>query len=159
MIDIPLGLRQALETGDCVLFIGAGIGAHLLDHDGSPAPTAAALAEELVDRFSIATDDVSNLAKIATIVELRKGRAELEGYLSERLVGLEPDDNFRWLSTLRWKAIYTTNYDFGIKRAYEINPNPPQNPFILSESSNLVAHDPRFEVPIIHLHGTLFGAR
>jgi predicted Zn-dependent protease len=159
MIDIPLGLRQALESGDCVLFIGAGIGEHLIDGDGSPAPNAAMLAEELVDRFSIATDDVSNLAKIATVVELRKGRAELEGYLSERLAALEPDDKLRWLFTLRWRAIYTTNYDNGIKRAYELNANPPQNPIILSATSDLIAHDPRFEVPIIHLHGALFGIR
>jgi len=82
MVDIPLGLRHSLESGQCVLFLGAGIGEHLLNSDGSPAPNAAMLAEELVDQFSIDTTDVSNLPKIATIIELRKGRAELETYLT-----------------------------------------------------------------------------
>ncbi len=157
MIDLPLGLRDALESGQCVLFIGAGIGEHLIDRDGSPAPNAAMLAEELVDQFSIDTVDISNLSKIATVVELRKGRAELEGYLSKRLAFLEPDEQFRWLFTRRWKAIYTTNYDNSIKRAYELIATPPQTPVIFSATSDLVAHDTQFEVPIFHLHGTLFG--
>lgn len=159
MTDLPLGLRHALEAGECVLFIGAGIGAHLLDTDGSSAPTAAMLAEELVDTFGIDTTEVSDLTKIATIVELRKGRPELEGYLSKRLNGLQPDETLKWLFTRRWKAIYTTNYDMGIERAYELIPNPPQKPIAITATSDLVAHDTRFEVPIIHLHGTLYGEK
>lgn len=28
-MELPLGVRRALESGDCVLFVGAGIGSHL----------------------------------------------------------------------------------------------------------------------------------
>ena len=157
MIDIPLGLRDALELGNCVLFLGAGIGEHLTDSDGYPAPNGAMLAEELVDEFSIDTTDVSNLAKIATIVEIRKGRAELEAYISKRLSSLQPDEQLKWLFTRRWRAIYTTNYDRGIERAYELLSDPPQKPVVISSTSDLVTHDTQFEVPVFHLHGTLFG--
>jgi hypothetical protein len=83
MIDLPLGLRHSLESGECVLFIGAGIGWHLLDAKGDPAPTAAALAEALVDEFGIDTTEVSNLSKIASIIEIRRGRAELKRKLTD----------------------------------------------------------------------------
>ena len=41
MITLPLGLRQALESGDCVLFVGAGVGTHFKNSDGSQAPDGA----------------------------------------------------------------------------------------------------------------------
>jgi hypothetical protein len=48
---LPLGLRQALESGQCVLFVGAGVGEHLLASDGKCAPDANTLATELADCF------------------------------------------------------------------------------------------------------------
>lgn len=84
MITLPLGLRHALETGNCVLFLGAGIGRHLKNSEGVPTPTAQELAGELADKFSIDTNN-SDLAKIAAIVEIRYGRKELETFLQQRL--------------------------------------------------------------------------
>jgi hypothetical protein len=156
MIEIPLGLRTALESGNCVLFLGAGIGQHARTLDDQPAPGSAALAKELAAEFSIEGDDVSDLSRIAGIVELRRGRPELEGFLTKRLSGLDPDETLRWLFTLRWAAIFTTNYDRIIERAYELISDPPQKPVTLTMTSDLVRHDPRFEVPICHIHGALF---
>src|SRR5688500_4232425 len=53
MLDFPLGLRHALEAGECVLFLGAGIGGHLRDRSGNPTPDAATLASEIAQYFSI----------------------------------------------------------------------------------------------------------
>lgn len=152
---LPLGLRYSLEAGECVLFIGAGIGSHLKGPNGQPAPDASSLAKELAEAFSIDTTNYE-LSKISQIVQLRKGRTELESFIRKRLGSLEPDENFRWLFTLRWKAIFTTNYDGSIQRAYDINPTPLQRPITISSTSDLVEFDRRFEVPIYHLHGTVF---
>lgn len=156
MIDLPLGLQQSIETGQCVLFLGAGVGFHLSDSFGDRAPLAGELAEELADHFGIDADDSNDLTQIATVVELRKGRAELETYIKKRLSNLEPDEIFKWLFTLRWRAIFTTNYDNGIQRAYDLLPNPPQRPIVITSTPNLRQCDPRFEVPVYHLHGSLF---
>ena len=88
MIELPLGLRHALESGECVLFVGAGIGEHLLNQDGT-APDACLLAKELAEEFSIKVDDEYDLAKIAEVVELRKGRAKLIAFLRKRLADLD----------------------------------------------------------------------
>ncbi len=155
--DIPLGLRQALESGDCVLFVGAGIGCHL-SRDGEEAPTGKALASELAEHFKLDFGDVTDLAKISQIVEIRKGRTELETYLAKRLCGLDPDEALCWLCTMRWKAIFTTNYDDGIERAYARTAEPPQTPVPVASTSQLAAFDRRFQVPIYYLHGRLCGA-
>ncbi len=62
-----------------------------------------------------------------------------------------------WLSTRPWRAIFTTNYDNGIERAFEINPNTIQNPVIATVTADVGTINPMIEVPVYHLHGALFG--
>lgn len=157
-LELPLGLRQALESGDCVLFVGAGIAFHQHGPDGKQAPDGWGLAKELADFFSIEMEELKPLAKVSQIVQLRKGRAELEACLKKRLADLTPDETLIWLSSRRWKAIFTTNYDNGIQRCYELNPQPIQTPITITRTSELVPFDTRVQVPIYHLHGSLFGS-
>jgi tetratricopeptide (TPR) repeat protein len=154
---LPLGLRQALESGQCVLFVGAGVGGHLHAADGTSAPDAVALASEMAHHFSIDPGSTPDLAKVAQLVQIRKGRPELETFLRKRLADLEPDETLRWLFSLRWRAIFTTNYDSGIQRSYALNPNPVQNPVTISKTADLTQFETRIQVPIFHLHGNLFG--
>jgi len=156
MANLPLGLRQVLESGDCVLFVGAGIGGHLRKPDGSVAPDGETLARECCARFDI-TPESSDLSKVAQLVEIRKSRIDLEAFLKKRLSDLEPDDTFRWLTTFRWRAVFTTNYDRALIRAYEQNPDAPQIPVPMSVTSELEYTNPQVQVPIFYLHGTLFG--
>ena len=157
MLEIPLGLKSALESGQCVLFIGAGIGGHLFDQEGNPAPKGAELANELAEKFGIESDDVSDLRKISQIVEIRHGRSELDGFIRKRLSVLTPDEHLLQLFKVRWKSIYTTNYDDGIQKAYSLISEPLQQPVTISTTPDLKHYDTRFEVPVYHLHGTLFG--
>jgi len=151
---IPLGLKTALESGDCVLFLGAGIGNHTLDPSGKAAPNGAALARELVAHFDIDTT-VDNLAKISQVVEDRRGREALEEFIRKRFANLTPDTNLRWLLARRWQAIFTTNYDTAIERAYELNAKPVQRAVSISAINEIGAFDPRLDVPIFHLHGSI----
>jgi tetratricopeptide (TPR) repeat protein len=138
------------------LFLGAGIGFNLLDPQGEFAPTAARLAKDLAQHFGIETDS-TDLVQISSIVQLRQGRQELENFIRRRLSNLEPDPALQWVATMRWGAIFTTNYDYGIERAYELVSTVRQRPITITKTSELVDTDPRIEVPIYHLHGTLFG--
>ncbi len=155
-ISIPLGLKTAIESGNCVLFIGAGIGYHMKGSDGHPIPDGPALAKELAIHFKIATDS-EDLTKVSQVVALRRSRADLDDYLRKRLANVEPDEHVQWLTTNRWRAIYTTNYDFGIERAYQHNPSPLQTPVSISATQDITEYDLRFQVPIFHIHGALFG--
>jgi len=42
MITLPIGLQHALESGECVLFVGAGIGEHLKCPSGDHLPSSGA---------------------------------------------------------------------------------------------------------------------
>jgi tetratricopeptide (TPR) repeat protein len=155
--ELPFGLRQAIDSGTCVLFLGAGIGQHLLDGEGKSAPTGWELAEEIAQQFKIESSSELDLARASQIAELRKGRSELEAFLRSRLGGLGPDDKLKWLFSFHWKAIYTTNYDDGIEKAYELLAEPQQNPVSINVTEDIQPIDPRFDVPIYHLHGKFSG--
>jgi len=154
---IPLGLKNALESGQAVLFLGAGIGYNALDASGNKMPDGRRLAVEMAEAFGIDAGGSSDLAKVSEIVELRKGRAELTAFLSGRLAAFEPDESLRWLLGLTWRAIFTTNYDGVIERAYELAPKPLQTPVTMSSTAEVVSYDPKFQVPVYHIHGALFG--
>lgn len=153
---LPLGLRQVLESESGVLFLGAGIGHNALDDAGRMMPDAHQLAQELCREFGIDASADVDLAKAAQIVDLRKGRAELLAFLTKRLKDFKPDESLCWLLSRPWRAIFTTNYDHVIQRAYELNPNPVQTPVTISSVGELVDYDPRFQVPVYHLHGAVF---
>lgn len=157
-MDLPLGLVSALESGECVLFLGSGVGYNMLRPDGSTMPDGGALAESLAKKFDIEVGDDADLSQVAQIVELRRDRARLIGHLDRELSGFEPDENLLWLASLTWRAIFTTNYDGGMERAYELVTNPTQSPVVISTNSETKSWDPRFEVPIFHLHGSLSSA-
>lgn len=140
-----------------MLFVGAGIGSYVRDEQGRAAPNAQELARRLADHFKIDTEENFDIARTAEIVELRNGRKELEAFLKEQLSKLEPEPPLRWLATLRWRAIFTTNYDYAIERAYELTTKPCQNPVSFSITPELRQISPPFDVPIYHLHGTFFS--
>jgi len=98
------------------------------------------------------------LYKISQIVEIRHGRTELETYVKNCLSDLKPDDYFNWIPTIKWKAIYTTNYDNSIQKSYDLLSKPPQSYISITYTSDLKNYDLRFQVPIFHLHGSLFSA-
>lgn len=155
MDEIPIALRNGLESGNCVLFVGAGVGHHCRTASGESLPMAKELAALLNAEFNLGVPDILDLTKIARLVEIREGRKELVTALAARMADVVPDEVLRWLFTLTWKAIFTTNYDNAIEKSYELNPSPTQTPVSICRSSDFRDFDPRFEVPIYHLHGCL----
>ena len=156
MMSLPLALKAAIESGQCVLFVGSGIGACASDPAGKPAPAARQLATELATQFAIDVSGMPDLERVAQVVEIRKGRAELLAFLTGRFANLEPDENLRWLFSVYWRAIFTTNYDRIIQRAYELNDSIKQQPITISATSDLVTTLDPLQIPIYHLHGCLF---
>jgi len=156
-VIVPLELRRALESGNCVLFVGAGLKEHVLDKMGKSAPDGQELARRLADHFGIDASGEYDLAVVSEIVEIRVGRSELVAFIKSQLSDLRPDSLFQWLTTIRWKAIFTTNYDNALEAAYELNPNQPRKAIPFGSTPDLFGIDPRLEIPIYHLCGRISG--
>lgn len=153
---LPLGLRQALERGNCVLFLGAGVGCHYTRPDGTSAPDGPKLAQDLIDHFKLGIP-VADLPRVSQYAELRSSRANLDAFVKKALANLKPDEHIQWLTTFRWRSIFTTNYDMGLECAYELNLNPPQNPVPIAVTSDMRYTDNLVDVPVFHLHGSPYS--
>ncbi len=153
---LPLGLRQALERGSCVLFLGAGIGGHYTRPDGTPAPDGAKLAEDLITKFNLGIA-ATDLPRVSQYAEMKSSRTNLDAFVRKALERLEPDEHIQWLTTFRWRSIFTTNYDMGLERAYRLNPEPPQNPVPVAVTADLRYTDTLIDVPVFHLHGSPYS--
>jgi len=78
-----------------------------------------------------------SLSQVSMLAELRASRAELDAYIKKVFQDLQPDETIQWLTTFRWRAIFTTNYDMGLERAFALNSKPLQNPLSISATSDL----------------------
>lgn len=150
-----MGLTSALESGNCVLFVGAGAGYEMTNSSGEPAPAGDELAIRIATHFGIDRDGITDLAAISQLAENRHGRSKLIAFVDKQLADLRPSEHLQWLQSLTWKAIFTTNYDDAIERCYDLIPNPTQKPISIASNSEATSWDPRFEVPVFHLHGRL----
>lgn len=156
-MDIPFPLKQALENGSCVLFIGAGMGYHMLDPEGNTIPDATRLAKMLAEKFDVPTSGDYDLAKISQYVEVKKkGRQELVAFIQGCLAQATPDKYMMWIPSIKWRAIFTTNYDNTIQKAFDLHESPIQNYVTITRSTGIKHFNSDFEVPIFHLHGALF---
>jgi tetratricopeptide (TPR) repeat protein len=145
-----------LERGSCVLFLGAGIGGHYTRPDGTPAPDGTKLSEDLIAHFKLGIT-ATDLPRVSQYAELKNSRAALDEFVRKALDKLEPDEQIQWLTTFRWRSIFTTNYDMGLERAYRLNPKPPQNPIPVAVTADLRYTDTLVDVPVFHLHGSPYS--
>lgn len=156
-MDIPIDLKIALETGNCVLFVGAGMGYNMIDSDDNCMPDGKKLAKMIADNFSLPNSEEYSLTDVASYVEIKKnGRKDLTNYIRSILVHAMPDVSMKWIPSIRWKAIYTTNYDETIQKAYDACKAPAQEYKTITHITEYDDFDNTHIVPIIHLHGSLF---
>ncbi len=147
-------LLQSIRSGNCVLFIGAGLGHHLNNHDGATCPDGATLSKQLSAEFNL-DNEIEDLSVSSALVEIRKSRGALLDYLRKRLLAYEPDETYRWLSTVRWKAIYTTNFDDGLLSAYHKSGNAAQNIVPIYATADFKDFSYFTDVPVYFIHGCL----
>ena len=155
MIDLPLGLEGALQTGNVVLFLGSGTGHYMVNDMGETMPDGRELARLLAENLKLDISDNSSLSKVAQLAEIRVGRGKMIRAIRELFDGYEPNEDVRWLLSLTWKAIFTTNYDDYIEQCYRMSATGLQNPVVMTTNSEVRGWLPTHEVPLVHLHGAL----
>ena len=107
-------LLQSIRSHNCVLFLGAGMGYYLRNQNGETCPDGESLTKKLCNEFNLDNNTVEDLSIASELVEIRKNRGTLLDFLRKQLLDFYPDENYLWLSTISWRAIYTTNFDDGL---------------------------------------------
>lgn len=113
-MNIPESLINKILGGKCVLFLGAG----------ATKNSGGALGNELGKYIYDELGDIGinykdNLARYTQTLVNAGYRDELEKIVRKRFASLNPNVKFSMISDIPWKAIYTTNYDDLVEKAYK----------------------------------------
>jgi hypothetical protein len=150
-------LGALVQSGEAILFTGAGFSREARDRAGRPLPTSAEMAEELWSMlFDDGPYDGSALSDLFDVA-LRRVPGEVADYLRARLiVGDDPlPQHLRTWFAAPWRRIYTLNVDdleCAVARQFPL-PRP------LRSWACRPPHDeaPGPELEVVHLNGTVAG--
>jgi len=117
-ISLPAHTIERIARGEAVLFLGSGASFSARTPDGKPAPTSATLRDAMCDAYLGGEAKDRSLANVGDLVKATVGIIEMQRFISDLLEPLQPTNAHRLLPKFRWKAIFTTNYDLTIERAY-----------------------------------------
>lgn len=115
-------IQEAIRTiidGEALLFTGSGFSAGAKKANGDWLCTARTLAHKLLDECGFEKDEyVDDLGQASEIYKGEKGAAGLVDFIKEEFTATELTNEQRFLATLPWFRIYTTNYDNVLQKAW-----------------------------------------
>jgi adenine C2-methylase RlmN of 23S rRNA A2503 and tRNA A37 len=137
--------------GNAVLFLGAGVSTTVWN--------TRELTNALAAKLELSPEQTrsSTLQQVVELYEAANRRDEVHKMVSTTLLNSSYPDDFRLLANFPWRAIYTTNYDCFVERAYEDarrNGDTPYSLIPLVDCRSFQSFSPsRSTIPLYKLHG------
>jgi tetratricopeptide (TPR) repeat protein len=155
--NLPGWIVDKIQSGDAVLFLGAGAIKGAVGRNGSSALSANELKDKLSDRFLSGKQKDKSLVQVADYAKYESSIPEVQCFIKSLFEELEPADFHFIIPTFRWRAIITTNYDLVIERTYDKSRDRLQNLAVIIRDGDKFldkTRDPR-TVPYLKLHGCI----
>jgi hypothetical protein len=118
-IQLPQNLVDAVREQRAVLFLGSGASMGAVDASGTAMPGVRLLTQSIADKFLSPKFAKEELMVAAELAVSEAGSSRVNQWLVETFEAFEPTDAHLKLSSFRWKAIATTNYDVLLEKAYD----------------------------------------
>ena len=144
-----------ISAGQCILFVGAGLTQSCEDDRGIKGPSATELARLVSTRFLGRNEVQDNLSLAADYSLAFHTKYDVASFIRGQLGGLKPSPAALTIPQMPWKAIYTTNYDLVIEKAYEAVGNPIQLVQPIYSNLTPLSSLPDGSIPIYKLHGCI----
>lgn len=151
---VPAKLIEEVKKGRVVLFLGSGAlyGATLPERK---IPLGNDLRDLICDEFLNDNFKSENLAHVAAMAISQTSLFKVQDFIKEYFDGLKPALFHEKLPLFKWRAIFTTNYDFLIELVYsQVDEKIQDINIILSNEDGIdetrVTTD---KVPYLKLHG------
>ena len=148
-------LVDRISVGQCILFVGAGLTQSCKDDRGSKGPSATQLARLVSARFLGQNEIQDNLSDAADYSLVFNSKYDIDSYVRGQLDGLRPSPAALTIPLMPWKAIYTTNYDVVVEKAYEAVDSPIQLVRPIYSNLTPLSALPDGTIPLYKLHGCI----
>lgn len=153
---LPSAIKQAIESGEAILFLGSGASFDALLGGVKKRIYANTLRDLLSDKFLDGAHKENNLMTVADYCRAESSLLKVQKFINETFRDLYPANFHEIIPTFRWRAIVTTNYDLVVERAYENCKSPLQKLVPVSKDGELQdALEQQNTVPYIKIHGSI----
>lgn len=147
-------LIEAVLDQRVALFLGAGASREAKDARGNEIPTGPQLAAQIAERFLDGQFKDSDFRIVYEFACSHRGGRIVQQFIHDVLREYEPAPHHMLLPTFGWVAIFTTNYDLIVERAYDRQKNRVQTVKSLAtdeDAKSFLGLDR--EIPYYKLHG------
>lgn len=156
-MELPKALLDQIQEGNVVLFLGAGASYGAKHPNPSnKIPLGQTLADMIANKFLGTNYKNMPLSHVSELAISQTDLFTVQKYISDFFIEFEPNEFHKLIPQFKWKAIFTTNYDYIIEKSYldknkriqELSPvvkNTNQKDIIRSEKS----------LPYYKLHGCI----
>lgn len=154
---IPGPIQKAVESGNAILFLGAGASFDSLIDGKSTRIYGTTLRDKLADRFLGGAHKNKNLVTVADYARNEESLVKVQSFVRDIFLPLNPAPFHIKIPSFRWRAIVTTNYDLVVERAYSEAKNPLQNLAPVTKDGEQLerALAGQNTVPYLKLHGCI----
>lgn len=105
-----------IESGHCILFLGAGFSREAKNSLGEPIRGGWELSEYLLDQINVIDKTDYDIETAAEEFASEKGDAQLTDILRDNFITTDVTEQQRMIVCQPWYRIYTTNYDDVVER-------------------------------------------
>ncbi|WP_460645917.1 P-loop NTPase [Leclercia adecarboxylata] len=156
-MDIPHILSQNINSGRVVLFLGSGATIGAKTQSGKEAPKGNDLANILSKEYFGEEKTTKTLSSVAELAISETDIHTVQQFVKNYFDEFEPAEFHLKIPTFRWIAIYTTNYDLVIEKAYQRQLSKTQNIKCIYKNSDRVDEVLRTTDSIcyVKLHGCI----
>lgn len=110
---------EKIKEGKAILFLGAGCSIGSISDDGSKPLSAEKLRDLICDKFLGGEQKDKTLVRVADYAKHQSSLTEVQVFIKDKFKNLNPADFHKLIPTFKWHAVFTTNYDLIIERAYD----------------------------------------
>jgi tetratricopeptide (TPR) repeat protein len=163
-MDVALSLEkdhqliEAIRDNRTSLFLGAGASFGAIDNQqpSKKIPDSDELANLLSRRFLFGKLDNQDFRYVYDLCCSKEGVRAVQRYIHDILIPFGPSQDHLLIPTFAWAAIFTTNYDLVVERAYEQQRRKLQQLRVLSwDPDDGIGPVPESELLYLKLHGSI----
>jgi hypothetical protein len=154
---IPAAILKAVESGNAILFLGAGASYDALLKGTPTRVYADTLRDRLADEFLGGAHKNKPLVTVADYARNEASLARVQGLVREIFLEITPAPFHLRIPTFRWRAIVSTNYDLVVERAYDQARSPLQTLSPVTRDGDELerALSGQNTLPYLKLHGCI----
>lgn len=155
--ELPSPIKNAIESGEAILFLGSGASFDALINSQKTRIHGNELRDRLSTKFLGGKHANKPLMFVADLARNDASLIKVQEFVRETFIDLKPAQFHLKIPQFRWHAIVTTNYDLVIERAYEEAKNPLQKLCSVTKDGEELetALKEQNSVPYLKLHGCI----